>query len=101
VESHLIKYYGSGIAVTADRPLDTVTTKDRFALVQVLLKGKAGKKRLIDVKLRMLQPHELAAAQGFPKAYLFSGSRSMKIKQIGNAVPVRMAKALAAAVLAN
>jgi DNA (cytosine-5)-methyltransferase 1 len=102
IESHLIKYYGSGIAVSADRPLDTVTTRDRFGLVQGLVaKGKDGKKYLIDVRLRMLQPAELAAAQGFPKKYAFAGTRAVKIKQIGNAVPVHMAKALAAAVLTN
>ncbi len=42
----------------------------------------------------MLQPHELAAAQGFPKGYQFVGNKSTKVKQIGNAVPHYTAKAL-------
>jgi site-specific DNA-cytosine methylase len=42
----------------------------------------------------MLQWHELAAAQGFPKGYVFTGSKVMKVKQIGNAVSRYSAKAL-------
>jgi DNA (cytosine-5)-methyltransferase 1 len=42
----------------------------------------------------MLQPHELARAQGFPDSYRFSGNREDIVKQIGNAVPVNLAKAL-------
>jgi DNA (cytosine-5)-methyltransferase 1 len=43
----------------------------------------------------MLQPNELAAAQGFPSGYDFAGTKGDKVKQIGNAVPVGLAKALA------
>jgi DNA (cytosine-5)-methyltransferase 1 len=64
-----------------------VTTKDRFALVE----GKAG----LDITLRMLHPRELAAAQGFPSGYDFAGTKTDQVKQIGNAVPVGLARALA------
>ncbi len=47
----------------------------------------------------MLQPHELAGAMSFPKHYIFNGSREQQVKQIGNAVPVRTARALCEAVL--
>jgi len=53
----------------------------------------------LDILFRMLQPHELAAAQGFPKDYQFSGTREQRVKQIGNAVPVNLATALCAALL--
>lgn len=42
----------------------------------------------------MLQPHELAAAMGFPADYQFEGNREQKVKQIGNAVEGNMAEAL-------
>lgn len=53
-----------------------------------------------DVRFRMLQPHELAAAMGFNSAearYEFVGTKTDQIKQIGNAVPVNTASALVGA----
>jgi DNA (cytosine-5)-methyltransferase 1 len=47
----------------------------------------------------MLQPHELARAMSFPKGYKFHGNREQVVKQIGNAVPVNLAKALCGALL--
>jgi DNA (cytosine-5)-methyltransferase 1 len=49
----------------------------------------------------MLQPHELALAQGFPKEYRFTGTKTDQVKQIGNAVPRRLARALVGAVLSQ
>ena len=92
-EPFLIHYYGNGDAVPVRIPLATITTKDRFALVE----GKAG----LDITFRMLQPHELAAAQGFPREYWFSGNKTDQVKQIGNAVPVHTARALATAGLGD
>lgn len=51
------------------------------------------------ITFRMLQPHELAAAQGFPAEYIFSGTMMEKVKQVGNAVPVNTAAALCRAAL--
>lgn len=42
----------------------------------------------------MLQPHELAAAQGFKKGYQFIGTKTETVKMIGNAVPRRTLRAL-------
>jgi DNA (cytosine-5)-methyltransferase 1 len=89
VEPYLTKYYGTGGAASLDEPLDTVTTKDRFGLVQPEWNGYR-----LDIRFRMLQPHELAAASTFPKSYPFTGTKSEVVKQIGNAVPPMMAKAL-------
>jgi DNA (cytosine-5)-methyltransferase 1 len=47
----------------------------------------------------MLQPHELAAAQGFPRKYKFCGTKTDVTKQIGNAVPVHLSEALAENIL--
>jgi len=94
VEPMLMKYYGTGIAKGVDEPLDTVTTKQRFGLVEPVFDGYR-----LDIRFRMLQNHELAAAQGFDPKYQFSGNKSEVTKQIGNAVPVNLAESLVAALL--
>lgn len=48
----------------------------------------------LGIRFRMLQPHELAAAQGFARSYKFEGNKSTQVKQIGNAMPHYTAKAL-------
>ena len=40
---------------------------------------------------RRLRTPELAALQGFPAGYVFEGSRRERVRQIGNAVPPRLA----------
>lgn len=47
-----------------------------------------------DILYRMLQPPELAAATSFPKDYRFAGNKTEVTRQIGNAVPIKMARAL-------
>jgi len=93
VEPYVSKYYGTGICQPVGEPLDTVTTKDRFGLVEPYL-IPVGDNRYLGIRFRMLQPHELAAAQGFAKSYKFHGNKSTQVKQIGNAVPHHTAKAL-------
>lgn len=90
VEPFLVQYNGTGRAYATSEPLNTVTAKDRFGIVQPLA---------IDILFRMLQPHELARAMSFPDDYKFAGNREAKVKQIGNAVPVRTATALCRAIL--
>ena len=43
---------------------------------------------------RRLRTPEIAAIQTFPKDYRFTGNRRSKQKQIGNAVPPLLAKAM-------
>lgn len=52
----------------------------------------------LDIRFRMLQPHELAAAMGFD-GYRFTGTKEEVTKQIGNAVAVRTAAALFGALM--
>lgn len=57
-----------------------------------------------DILFRMLEPHELAAAMGFTskdQAYEFAGTKTDKIKQIGNAVSVAKMRACARAIMAD
>lgn len=93
----LVKYYGSGIAKRVTEPVDTLTTKARMGLAMPLAKGCY----VIDILFRMLQPHELAAAMSFPKGYQFIGKKEDVVKQIGNAVGVRTARALCRSILRN
>jgi DNA (cytosine-5)-methyltransferase 1 len=86
----LTKYYGSAMgARPVTEPLDTITARDRFALVEPTRMG---------IYFRMLKPHELAAAMGFD-GYEFAGTKTDQVRQIGNAVSVRMAKALCGAMM--
>lgn len=64
-----------------------VTGRDRFGLAEF-------DNVYYDILFRMLQPHELAAAMGFPAGYHFAGNREQRVKQVGNAVEVNQARAL-------
>ena len=50
---------------------------------------------------RSITPAEAAALQGFPRDFVFAGSRGSTYQQIGNAVPPALAKAVAEAILAS
>jgi DNA (cytosine-5)-methyltransferase 1 len=122
-QPYLVKYYGTGTSARVSDTLDTVTCKERFALVEAHGKAVGSKKRkkvkppegkphlempiveidgvLYEVWLRwrMLQPHELALAQGFRRDYRFIGNKTVVTKQIGNAVPRFTARSLFLSVL--
>ena len=67
----LMKYHGIGENVIGmDEPVSTITTKDRLALVTVWIGGDPYV--IVDICLRMLKPHELYAAQGFPPNYIIT-----------------------------
>lgn len=91
VEPFLVSFYRNGHAHGVGKPLPTATARDRFGLVQPCY---------LDVLFRMLQPHELAAAMGFPKGYVFKGNREDTVRMIGNAVAVNIARALCTSALA-
>jgi DNA (cytosine-5)-methyltransferase 1 len=89
-EPFVTKYYGTAKGARAvTEPLETITAKDRFALVEPTK---------MDIHFRMLQPHELAAAMGFDD-YKFAGTKTEQVRQIGNAVAVRTAEALCGTIL--
>ena len=99
VRAFLIKYYSEGGQdQKMDDPMHTIPTKDRFGLVTV-----AGSDyQIVDIGLRMLQPHELYAAQGFPKSYIFDRgmdgtpfTKTAQVRMCGNSVCPPLAAALA------
>ena len=100
-EPFIVEYYGQGGAVPLNIPLHTVTTKDRFGVVEGrVLTLPDGRSFRLDITHRMLTARELAAATSFPENYVFCGGDTAAKKQIGNAVPPVLAEALYRAVLA-
>lgn len=98
----IIRYHGTDTgAHSVDEPLGTITARDRFALVhpEVYSAEHGQVVGYLDIRFRMLQPHELAGAMSFPEGYQFRGNRDDQVKQIGNAVPVRTAAALCRAMI--
>lgn len=97
VAAFLTKYYGQGVGQTLQEPLHTIPTKDRFGLVTV-----AGQNyRIVDIGMRMLQPHELFKAQGFPESYIIDRDhqgnlypKTQQVARCGNSVPPPFAEAL-------
>ena len=113
---------GNGAYVRSiDDPLPTVVTKQNAGLVEaglveVVLTGVDGEQavdprrlvlvngelHVLDIRFRMLSNLELARAMGFTDdetTYEFVGNKSDVTRQIGNAVPVHLAKALVKAIL--
>ena len=102
VRAFLLKYYGTGEGQRCDDPLGTVTTRDRFGLVTI----HGEEWQIVDIGMRMLEPHELFAAQGFPADYIIDHddaghpiTKSAQVARCGNAVPPPFAEALVRATL--
>jgi DNA (cytosine-5)-methyltransferase 1 len=100
VRAFLMQYYGASVGQEITDPLFTVTTKDRFGLVTV----HGQDYQIVDIGMRMLEPHELFAAQGFPKDYIIDRdsdgkklSKATQVARCGNAVPPPFAEALVSA----
>jgi DNA (cytosine-5)-methyltransferase 1 len=98
VRAFLVKFYGTGGQWAGlDEPMHTLPTRDRMGLVTV-----AGQQyQIADIGMRMLQPRELARAQGFAEDYhlehLDNGRRLPKhaqVRMIGNSVCPPVAEAL-------
>ena len=77
-----------------DAPARTVTASNIARATGDMLRL-----RLPDGRRRMLTLREAARLQGFPDWFAFAGSHASQAKQIGNAVPPLVARALAATVL--
>lgn len=89
VRALLIKYYGKGTAHSLTKPLDTITSRDRFGLVTI----SGTEYQIVDIGLRMLSPRELYNAQGFPLDYEIeidcygrAYPKSAQVARCGNAV---------------
>lgn len=74
------KYNFSRQRLFANKPSKTVVTKNIY---------------IHPYEDRFLTPRELARLQSFPDDFYFCGNKTSMVTQIGNAVPVLMAKAIA------
>ncbi|GAB5336315.1 DNA cytosine methyltransferase [Pseudomonas fluorescens] len=102
VAAFLISYYGTENISACDSPAPTITTKDRLAMVTVMVKGKPYV--IVDICLRMLKPSELYKAQGFPADYIISHgadgkpfTKTQQVHMCGNSVSPPPMAALARA----
>lgn len=87
----LVSYYGaSKVGRPVSRPMGTLTTKARHALVT---RGARG------LHYRMLNNAEMARAMGFPGDYRWTGTSSDITKQLGNAVCVNVSEAIGRSLL--
>lgn len=99
VAAFLMEYYSEGGQWSAlDKPLNTITTRERLALVTVIIKGDPYV--IVDIRLRMLKPRELARGQDFPEDYIIDRghdgrkfSVATQVRMIGNSVNPVMAEA--------
>ncbi|WP_122552766.1 DNA cytosine methyltransferase [Pseudomonas viridiflava] len=102
VAAFLISYYGTENVSAAGEPAPTITTKDRLALVTVMVKGTPYV--IVDICLRMLKPSELYKAQGFPADYVITHgadgkpfTKTQQVHMCGNSVSPPPMAALAKA----
>lgn len=93
-EPFMVQFNHNSKSRSVNEPLPTVMTKDKLGLCQPSRDGAR-----LDIRFRMLQPQELARAQSFKDSYKFTGTREQQVKQIGNAVPTQLARALCRAAL--
>jgi len=119
----LVEYHGTSKSYPVSQPVKTITTRDRFALLEPFLLPNEGFYRRnpprsieqplstitasrgfgalvepgprFDIRFRMLKTHELKRAHSFPDDYVLKGNAKEQTRQIGNSVPVRLARALA------
>lgn len=93
VAAFLTKYYGTGGQLqSVSDPMHTIVTKARFGLITVELNGEPYV--ITDIGMRMLQPRELARAQGFGEDYIITGTQKAQYARIGNSVPPPVVSAI-------
>lgn len=97
VQAFLIAYYGTSVGQPIDEPINTIVSKDRFGLVYV----RGTPYQIVDIGMRMLQPHELYPAQGFGPHYIYTHghdgrkfSKAVQVDKCGNSVPPPLAESI-------
>lgn len=115
VASFMAEYYSKSIGQDLREPQHTIPTVDRFGLVTVEVTRKrtiptswgamvvleAGTYVIDDICMRMLQPKELYAAQGFRTGYIIDRgadgrllTKTEQVRMVGNSVSPPPAEAL-------
>lgn len=121
----LMSYYGNGGMKSVLQPIDTLSTRDRFAMVTAMRGTSAqhvaaSNKPVTDpfrtfaaegthqgitewsvpnveeCEFRMLEPHEIKRGMAFPDEYIMIGNKREQVKMAGNAVTPPAARDLVA-----
>jgi DNA (cytosine-5)-methyltransferase 1 len=93
-ETLLVPYYGNGTARPAREPIGTLSTRDRYAVV-----NGVDEIAVEDVLFRMLEPHEIGRAMAFGETYTVIGSKRDRVRQYGNAVTPPVAEVIISALV--
>jgi DNA (cytosine-5)-methyltransferase 1 len=100
----VVPYYSTGTPRPASQPFDTVTSRDRFALIHPTEPpptepAPAGPRSdgawpaaVPDCRFRMVKPRESLRAQRFPDSYRVLGNLGEQTMQAGNAVSANVAQ---------
>jgi DNA (cytosine-5)-methyltransferase 1 len=129
--AYLIRYNGESGPEEIGKPLSTIDTRDRFALVTLTMERDVSERAmrvarflgydapivleidgvqwiLVDVGFRMLVARELFLCQGFPPEYridlIFRGkplTKTAQIKCVGNSVPPQLARVVGIAAIST
>jgi DNA (cytosine-5)-methyltransferase 1 len=129
VAAFLIRYNGTSGPEALGKPLSTIDTKDRFALITLTLDREVSERAmrvaaflgydapivleidgeqwvLVDIGFRMLTARELFLCQGFPPSWRidleFNGkplTKTAQIKCVGNSVPPHLMRAVGRAAI--
>lgn len=92
----LVPYYSNGQARPVGQPMGTLSTLDRYGLLDT---APAAALDVMDCLFRMLEPHEIQAGMAFARSYEILGTRREKVRQAGNAVTPCAARDLIAALV--
>jgi DNA (cytosine-5)-methyltransferase 1 len=100
VRAFLVRYNGKGEPEALDKPLGTLTTRDRYGLVTVEIDGETY--AIVDIGMRMLTAPELFACQGFDPSYDITATavrgapltKTAQVKLVGNSVAPPIATAI-------
>ncbi|MER6112405.1 DNA cytosine methyltransferase [Streptomyces hirsutus] len=88
----VVPYYGAGRARPVDRPIGTLSTIDRYALLEQ-------QARVEDCTLRMLQVPEISRAMSFDPDHQVLGTKREATRLLGNAVTPPASEVLMSAVV--
>ncbi|GHJ45870.1 DNA cytosine methyltransferase [Catellatospora sp. TT07R-123] len=94
--SLLLPYHSNGRAHPTHQPMATLTTRDRYALIDT---PPAFAIDPMECDFRMLEPSEIAAGMAFDADYQILGTRRARVRQAGNAVTPPAARDLIASLV--
>jgi len=104
VRAFLLQYHAASESHDIRKPINTISTRDRFGLVKV----HGEDYQIIDIGLRMLAPREIFRAQGFYDTYIIEHdmhgkpfTKTAQVRLCGNSVCPGIAAALVKANYAN